>query len=731
MRGRPRCGQNGEDMRTQTFGISLAAALALGALLLAPLEAAPRQVEKPTFPAGTEVVTVDVVVTGRDGQPVLDLRPEDFTITEDGKPQAIVAFDAIHRPAPEVTEAPAPTVAATPLPEIRSSTNQVPPSRRGSLILLVFDELHMTPAEAERARKAVRGFLETGVARGDRVALVGTREGTQWTVRMPEGRDALLQVLDRLQGRRVGAGMSDAMTDYEAIRIDQERDPIVTDQVMRRLVETGVIFHTGLLPGETVDPADVQSWRSQTQSLASHVYAEARVRTEQTLGIIERSLDALAGTRSRKSLVLVSGGIAQDSRLDVFHRVVSASRRANAAIYSIDARGLVAATSGLQADVNEPMRLQDLSAGAGMNEIREASSGSEGLALDTGGLVIRNRNDLGAGLARVERDSRSYYLLGYAPTNRAADGRFRKISVKVAREGVNVRARRGYYAPRAGEGKPPETRDAAMQRALDAPFDLPDVPLRALAQVFGEKEKGRVQVLLTSEVDVRGLAFTEEGRAARDTVEALILVARRDTGEYSRFDQQFELSLRPETRARYERTWFPITREVDLLPGPYQAKIVARDHNSGRVGSVTADFEVPEPSGLRLSSLTLSDRLREEAKDGIRAPELTARRTFAPSGVLHCRFEVYGAAKDATGRPRVTAGFSIRRRDGRFLTALPETPLTPGPDRALARTVGTRIEGAPPGRYEAIVVVTDTVAGQAAVAREPFVIEGTGPAPGS
>jgi VWFA-related protein len=729
VRNRPQRAQN-EDMRTQSPGRPLGTglALALATVLLPPLAAAPRQAEKPTFPAGTEVVTVDVVVTDRDGRPVTDLRKEDFTVTEDGKPQEIVAFDAIHRPAPAATEAPAPAaVAAPPAPELRSSSNQVPPSRQGSLILVVFDELHMTLAGAQRARKAVRGFLETGVARGDRVALVGTREGTRWTARMPEGRDALLHVLDRLQGRRVGEMVRDAMTDYEAMRIDQERDPIVTDQVMRRLVETGAIFHTALLPGETTDPGDVESWRSQTQSLASHVYAEASRRTEQALGIIERSLDALAGTRGRKSLVLVSGGIVQDSRLDVFHRVVSASRRANAAIYFIDVRGLVAATTGLQADVNEPMRLQDLSAGAGMDEIREASAGSEGLALDTGGFVIRNQNDLGKGLARVERDSRSYYLLGYTPTNRSADGRFRKISVKVARQGVTVRARRGYYAAGGSAKEPPETRDAAIQRALDAPFDLPDVPLRALAQVFGEKEKGHLQVLLTSEVDVRGLAFTEEGGTARDTVETLILVARRDTGEYSRFDQQFELSLRPETRARYERTWFPITREVDLRPGSYQAKIVARDRNSGRVGSVTADFEVPEASGLRVSSLTLSDRLREEAKGGIRTPELIARRSFAPSGVLHCRFEVYGAAKDArTGRFRVTAGFSIRRSDGRFLAALPETPLLPGPDGALARTVGTGLEGAPPGRYEAIVVVTDTVGGRAAVAREPFVIE---PAP--
>jgi VWFA-related protein len=706
--------------------------VSLGAVLLTPLQAAPRQASKPTFPAGTEVVTVDAVVTDGHGQPVLDLRPEDFSVTEDGTPQEIVAFDAIHRPAPAATEAPARTVAATPVPEIRSSTNQVPPSRQGSLILIVFDELHMTPAEAQRARKALQGFLETGMAKGDRVALVGTHEGTQWTARMPEGKDALLHVLDRLKGRRVGHMVRDAMTDYEAIRIDQERDPIVTDQVMRRLIETNGIPHTALLPGEALDPSDIESWRSQTQSMASHVYAEARQRTEQALGIIQRSLDALAGTRGRKSLVLVSGGIAEDSRLDVFHRVVSASRRANAAIYSLDARGLEAAATGLQADVNEPMRLQDLSAGAGMDEIREASEGSEGLALDTGGLVIKNQNDLGAGLARVESDSRSYYLLGYTPTHRAADGKFRKISVKVAREGVRVRARRGYYAPGASDEKPPETRDAAMQRALDAPFDLPDVPLRALAQVFGKGKKQGLEVFLTSEVDIRGLAFAEQGGTARDTIEALILVARRDTGEQTRFDQQFELRLRPETRARYERTWFPITRELDLLPGPYQAKIVARDHNSGRVGSVTNDFEVPEPTGLRLSSLALSDRLREEPEDGVRAPELTALRTFAPSGLLHCRFEVYGAAQDpATGGPHVTAGFSIRRSDGRFLVALPETPLAPGPDGALARTVGTAIAGAPPGRYEAIVVVTDTVAGQATVAREPFVIEATAPAPKS
>ncbi len=106
-------------------------------------------------------------------------------------------------------------------------------------------------------------------------------------------------------------------------------------------------------------------------------------------------------------------------------------------------------------------------------------------------------------------------------------------------------------------------------------------------------------------------------------------------------------------------------------------------------------------------------------------PEPTARRQFAPAGLLHCRFEVYGAAMDPrTGQPNVTAGFAIRRSDGRFLAAMPETPLKPGPDGALGRSLGMPLDGAPPGVYELIVLVTDIAAGQTAEVREPFVIEG-------
>ncbi|MGE5125954.1 MAG: hypothetical protein ACM3PV_06670, partial [Betaproteobacteria bacterium] len=113
-----------------------------------------------SFPAQTEVVTVDVVATDRGGAPVLDLRREDFTVTEDGIAQAIVAFEIVHRPAPVAPVA----VAAARAPEPRSSSNREQVARAAASFVVVFDELHLDLAEAVRARKAVADFLKTGVA---------------------------------------------------------------------------------------------------------------------------------------------------------------------------------------------------------------------------------------------------------------------------------------------------------------------------------------------------------------------------------------------------------------------------------------------------------------------------------------------------------------------------------------------------------------------------------------
>ena len=511
-----------------------------GLLLLAT----PTHAQTPTFPAGTELVTVDAVVQGRDGKPVRGLGASDFTLLEDGVRQEVVAFEAVNLPdRTAAAEAPSPPEAPP-----RTSSNVDAAALAARSFVVVFDERHLDLAEAARGRRALARFLDTGARAGDRVTLTGTQAGAGWTARLPEGRAALLQVLDGLQGRRQGDLVRDAISDYEAMRIDRDTDWLVIDRVTRRLVSTEYIRRAAVLPGDPPDNgANIDSERGITQARAAQVYAKATLDNEATLSVIERALSGLSEGHGRKSLILVSGGFIHDPHIDSFRRVVSAALRANVALYFVDARGLTGLPSAFQADASAPADFNDL--GATLGEAQNNSEGSESLAADTGGFSVRD-NDLALGLERIERESTSYYLLGYKPTNTRADGRFRKIGVKVARDGVRVGARRGYYAPEANPKLPVAGRDAAIQRALDSPFELSDLPLRATSHVFGEAAPRTQAVIFTAEADIRGFGFETKGGTALDTLETMLVVTNRATAEFFRFDQQFEMAFRPETRAR-------------------------------------------------------------------------------------------------------------------------------------------------------------------------------------
>jgi len=163
-----------------------------------------------------------------------------------------------------------------------------------------------------------------------------------------------------------------------------------------------------------------------------------------------------------------------------------------------------------------------------MDSLNEGE-GSESLASDSGGFTVKNTNDLGKGIQRIADESRSYYLLGYNPSNAALDGRFRKIEVKVARKGVKVRARRGYYAPLApGLRKADDKKggpDPDVQAALDSPYEREDVPMRMTDYVLDETLLGKARVLIATDVDVRNFAFQEADGRFKDALEFLMVVA--------------------------------------------------------------------------------------------------------------------------------------------------------------------------------------------------------------
>src|SRR5947209_7580960 len=186
----------------------------------------------PTFPGAVELVTVDVVVTQKDGRPVAGLRREDFTLLEEGAPQEIASFEAVDLPPP------APGRTAAPRPPV--STNRVADSRTSRSFVIVFDDHHLSPLNAQKAKAAVAAFLDKGVREGDRVTLIATGGAAWWSTQMEAGRADLLALLKGLDGRRIPDSGYDHITDYEAMRIYVYQDTLAGNRVLRRFESLGL-----------------------------------------------------------------------------------------------------------------------------------------------------------------------------------------------------------------------------------------------------------------------------------------------------------------------------------------------------------------------------------------------------------------------------------------------------------------------------------------------------------
>jgi VWFA-related protein len=670
------------------------------------------QEKPPSFPSNVELVTVDVVVTDKQGNPVVGLDRSDFTLVEEGAAQTIATFEAVTG-----RDEPPPTAVAPRNPRV--STNSGAPVRPGRALVIVFDQPHLSAEQAERGRRALGRFLRGSVFDGERVRLVavGGRD-------MVGNRDDLLAALPELEGGRVPDKGPEAISDHEAMRLLLFDDQPLLMTVLHRFQILTSGQHTVGVEGERIHAVTDEERggaakggtydEGYVKALARRVYHDATRRNEATLDTLTALLDSLRSVRGRKSVVLVSEGFIKDPELPGYEQVLDASRRANAALYFLDTRGL----EPLLGTAERQIYLPNATLGASLADQASSAAGSETLAADSGGFTVKNRNDLATGLMRITSDTRNYYLLGYSPSSSGAYGAFRKIQVKVRRKDAVVRARKGYYSgaltPAAGASD--------LEDALREPQDRAGVPLRLSAYVFGESRPGRMHTLVATDVDLRGLSLQEQDGRFVGAVDVLLTVTPAAGGAAERYAQQVELKLVPERRQVLAKTGLPIVRGFELGPGAWRARVVVRDRQSGRVGSVAHSFEVPG-AAWRTSTPVLSDTLDELSDASRPVPAVAARRVFAPRGRLYFQFDVYGAERDAaSGQPQVLAGWSVRGYDGTTHALEEPARLVPSPRGALTRT-GQLPLSLPPGDYELVLDLRDAVSGRTLVLREPFAVE--------
>jgi VWFA-related protein len=591
----------------------------------------------------------------------------------------------------------------------------------------------MTPENAGYAQTAVAEFLRAGLEPGDTVTLLGTGSSVWRSVQMPEGLGELLDAVEGMEGKhRPPEALREYVSDWEAMRIYVHEDRRIADRVERRFAGHGFLDPEEL--EERLDPDFYESQRQFIQTInplvkarAAETYRLAKARTQAVLGSLERAIQAQTLEKGRKSLIFVSQGFINDTETLEIKDVRQAARRANVALYFVDARGLKALPAMFSAErrfVGDTRssftELQDV--GANIFTMKLDAAGSQTLAAETGGFSINDTNDLAAGIRRIGDESRSYYLLGYVPSNSARDGKYRKIEVKVRGEGLTVRARKGYYAPDEDETERAWTADQEVQRALDAAHPLPDIPLRMTAYVLEEAPAEKARVVVAADVDIRALDFEEVDGRFTDTLEYLLAVVHRDTNEYFRVDEKADMKLLPETRGKLAVTWYPIVRDFELPPGPYRAKIVVRDQASGQLGTVTHDFEVEGRDRWRVTTPILSETV-DRGEDGQSRPRAvpSARRVYVPGEPLYLEFQVIGAARDpSTGLPRVASGHSLQDGRGATLFVAEPTPIRPSSTGTVSRLIGLATAGLAPGDYALTLFLQDRVSGEMMEVLEPF-----------
>ncbi len=681
----------------------------LSVLFLIAASTAAGSAQQPTFPSRVELVTVDVVVFDRQGNPVEGLTRGDFTIKEDGDPQSVAAFEAVSSHEPTAT---------TPRAQ-RVSTNEEQPDAAGRWFFVVFDDVNITPTATARAREALTQFIDRVLRPGDRVMIAPASDASNWTGELPRDREDLIAYVQRLQGERVTESGAERIWDHEAMAIALGRDKQALAQVARRYYENNILIEGGGTPSRN-SPArealDVDPGIPLIQTKARQTYTEARSRMQTSLGTLERLSAALADARGRKTLLFFSEGFIMDTSLPNFRTLLQAARNANVAVHFVDVRSQMGAIGGAGmpgGSVEIGPATDDRDATTALAFATRESEGTRSIAEDTGGSTISGTNLL-AGLSRVANEGRAYYLLGYSPTNTRRDGRFRKIDVTVNRRDLTVRARGGYFAAskdREASRPDPDKLDPRVRAGLDSPFGAIGIPLRLTSYVLGRQAGGKVQTLLVAEADPAPLRLQPQGGKYTATLDSYVLVHDRSRDSVERNERVVDLNVPADVFEQVAQTGIPILREFALEPGRYQATLLLRDRASGAVGSVRHQFEVPGPNEFRVTTPIVTDVAQPPAAAGqAPRPVPIARRTFKAGSRIAAAFEILGASDRSPAGPQVSVAYTLRRTDGTVVAASQPQALRPNARGEFAVTIGVTLPPGASGDHELHISVRDEAA---------------------
>jgi VWFA-related protein len=468
--------------------------VALGGVVAVAQNPPPAQ---PIFRGGVNVVRVDMFAT-RDGRLVDDLKVSEVEILEDGVRQTIDSFERVLVRAPVAQE-------------LRAEPNNVTESRqmaadaRARVFVIFLDTYHATFGNAARMRTPLLQFIDRVVGQDDLIGLM-TPEMAASDVTLGRRTTVISRLLDEnIWGRRSRVADNDPIEDmYEAcFRLD---DPTIAPEMKARRRETltldaldDLVTHLGGLRDERKAVLAVsEGWlQYEPNARLARMLEQDRDRIPNPPGVVDRGTTRADNRTSvgvdRDRCNADRLALANTDNRDRLQRTAERANRVNVTFYPVGAQGLAVFDSDIGPEP-PPTLTQDL------NNLRNRQNGLRLLAEVTDGVAIVNTNNVAPMLRRVVDDLSAYYLMTYSSTNSKLDGRFRSISVRVSRPGVQTRARRGYRAltpeeiptTSTGAGAAPAMppSQSAVLAALNAMAFNPRAELRLRASAFAASGQG-------------------------------------------------------------------------------------------------------------------------------------------------------------------------------------------------------------------------------------------------
>ena len=526
-----------------------------------------------------DLVLVDVVVTDKNGNPIQNLKREDFKVSEDKVPQMVSTFDfedlsTAFESVKGISDKfghPTELINLSKTPPEQVALQQFQHHR---LMILLFDLSSMPVEDLIQAQASARKFIENQLSPADLVAVVVNASSLKVLQNFTNDPKALTQTLQKLDiGDSASLAELGVSTSDDSTTIDVS-DPFTADETQFN------IFNT-----------------------------DRKLSAIESVGKLFRYLP------EKKFLIYYSSGISTTGveNQSQIRSTVDTLNQSGTSLYAVDARGLIALPPGGDSSQGSASGNSSYSGKAVRDQFSAIANSQETLttlALDTGGKLLQDTNDLGQVFEAVRKDSTSYYLLGYNSTNVKRDGKFRRIRVEVNIPGTHLKYRQGYYAPSSFAQFSKTDKERHLEEAVTTERPFSDIPF-LIATNFLRANTDQVFVPVSLKFTAADIPFEQKGKKTQGSFDFIGQVRGAKNSVVGAVRDTIRIDWDPQTFQKISLGDIQYQTGFYLKPGKYDMKFLLRENQTGKLSTFEQVLDVPNFSrpGLSMSSIILSSRL--------------------------------------------------------------------------------------------------------------------------